>query len=79
MRHYEYINMKILNTIKAVHLRKKTFVRKEDIDKYFKDAPSYKKRSYKKVDDKEYYRLREIMLVISLFNKFLFGIKFSRN
>ena len=61
------------NTIKAVHLRKKTFVRREDIDEYFKDAPSYKKRSYKKVDDKEYYTLREIMEKHNIGRKTIWG------
>lgn len=61
------------NTIKAVHLRKKTFVRREDIDEYFNAAPSYKKRSYKKVDDKEYYTLREIMEKYNIGRKAIWG------
>ena len=60
-------------TIKAVHLRKKTFVRREDIDEYFKTAPSYKKRSYKKVEDKEYYTLREIMEKYHVGRKAIWG------
>ena len=48
-------------TLKAVRLRRKTYVRREDLDKYFEEAGAYKKKSYKRKDDQEYYTLREIM------------------
>lgn len=60
-------------TIKAVRLRQKTFVRREDIDLFFVESASYRKRSYKKVDDKEYYTLREIMEKYHLGRKAVWG------
>ena len=40
-------------TLKAVRLRRKTYVRREDLDKYFEEAGAYKKKSYKRKDDQE--------------------------
>ena len=41
--------------IKAVRIRRKTLVRREDLDKYFEDAGPYRKRSYKRKQEQEYY------------------------
>lgn len=45
--------------IKAVRIRRKTLVRREDLDKYFEDAGPYRKRSYKRKQEQEYYTLQE--------------------
>lgn len=47
--------------LKAVRVRRHTLVRRSDLDKFFDDAVPYKKTSYKKKADKEYYSLKEIM------------------
>lgn len=59
--------------INGIRLRNKTFVRREDIDSYFEKAGSYKKRSYNKLDDKEYYTLREIMEKFHIGRKAVWG------
>ena len=48
-------------TIKAVRLRQRTFIRREDLDKFFEESSSYRKRSNQRADKNEYYTLREIM------------------
>lgn len=62
--------------IKAVRIRRKTLVRREDLDKYFEDAGPYRKRSYKRKQEQEYYKEKkysfplkreEFMLVTSPF------------
>ena len=47
--------------LKAVRVRRHTLVRRSDLDKFFDDAVPYRKTSYKKKADKEYYSLKEIM------------------
>ena len=47
--------------LKAVRIRRHTLVRRSDLEKFFDEAVPYKKNSYKKKADKEYYTLREIM------------------
>lgn len=60
-------------TLKAVRLRRKTYVRREDLDKYFEEAGAYKKKSYKRKDDQEYYTLREIMEKYNIGRKAVWG------
>ena len=60
-------------TLKAVRLRRKTYVRREDLDKYFEEAGAYKKKSYKRKDDQEYYTLREIMEKYHIGRKAVWG------
>ncbi len=59
--------------IKAVRIRRKTLVRREDIDQYFENAGSYKKRSYKRKQEQEYYTLREIMEKYNIGRKAVWG------
>lgn len=47
--------------LKAVRVRRHTLVRRSDLEKFFDEAVPYKKTSYKKKADNEYYTLREIM------------------
>lgn len=60
-------------TLKAVRIRRKTYVRREDLDKYFEEASTYKKRSYKRKEDQEYYTLREIMEKYNIGRKAVWG------
>lgn len=60
-------------TIKAVRLRQRTFVCREDLDAYFNNAASYRKRSNQKGEEKEYYTLREIMEKYNLGRKAVWG------
>lgn len=55
---YRYFELGI---IKAVRIRKRTLVRRSDLEAFFNDATPYKKRSRKIKADNEYYTLREIM------------------
>ncbi len=55
---YRYLQSGILKVIK---MRGKVYVRKNDIDALFDNAPAYQKRRYKRKETKEYYTLREIM------------------
>ena len=55
---YRYFYSRML---KAVRVRRHTLVRRSDLDKFFDDAVPYRKTSYKKKADKEYYSLKEIM------------------
>lgn len=48
-------------TIKAVQLRGKTLVRKQDLDEWFEHAPQYQARSGKAHEPSEYYTMREII------------------
>ena len=41
-------------TIKAVRLRQRTFIRREDLDKFFEESSSYRKRSNQRADKNEY-------------------------
>lgn len=47
--------------LKAVRVRRHTLVRRSDLEKFFDEAVPYKKTSYKKKADNEYYTLKEIM------------------
>ncbi|RHK52501.1 hypothetical protein DW060_02025 [Leyella stercorea] len=38
-------------TLKAVRLRRKTYVHREDLDKFLEEAGAYKKKSYKRKDN----------------------------
>lgn len=59
--------------IKAVRIRRKTLVRREDLDKYFEDAGPYRKRSYKRKQEQEYYTLQEIMDKYKIGRKAVWG------
>ena len=47
-------------TIRAVQLRGKTIVRRNDIDKLFDNPPSYQTHTEKKQEKREYYTIRQI-------------------
>lgn len=59
--------------IRAVRIRRKTLVRREDLDKYFEDAGPYRKRSYKRKQEQEYYTLQEIMDKYKIGRKAVWG------
>ena len=60
-------------TIKAVRIRQRTFIRREDLDKFFEDSSSYRKRNNQKADKNEYYTLREIMEKYKIGRKAVWG------
>ena len=59
--------------IKAVRIRRKTLVRREDIDKYFEDAGAYRKRSHRRKQEQEYYTVQEIMDKYKIGRKAVWG------
>ncbi len=54
---YRYL---VNETIKSLHLKRKTIIRRSDLEKLFDEAAPYRKQKSKVKENQEYYTMKEI-------------------